>query len=98
MFRSKRKPVDEIWKGQEIVGVTNIVQFAPSACNTQPWLVENSGTSLLVYRVKKKGLRGIMPASQVSYYNRIDIGIFLCFLDICMEKVDIFYDRNLFLY
>lgn len=97
MFRSKRKPLNEIWCGQEIAGVTNIVRFAPSACNTQPWLVENSGTSLLVYRIKKHGVRGIMPASSVTYYNRIDIGIFLCFLDICREKADISYEKCLFL-
>lgn len=95
MFKSKRKSVKEIWTGSEITGVTDIVRFAPSACNTQPWIVENRGTSLSVYRYKKQGLRGIMPAALVSYYNRIDMGIFLCFLDICMEKECIPYSKKL---
>ena len=41
MFKSKRKLLDEIWSGESIDDVTNIVRFAPSACNTQPWYVEN---------------------------------------------------------
>jgi hypothetical protein len=41
MFKSKRKSVEEIWEGEQIMGVTDIVKFAPSACNSQPWLVKN---------------------------------------------------------
>ena len=26
-----------------------------------------------------------MPADKVSFYNRIDMGIFLCFLDLCLQ-------------
>ncbi len=95
MFKSKRKAVEEIWMGPKITSVTNIVRFAPSACNTQPWYVENHGTSLSVYRYKKQGLRGLMPAALVSYYNRIDIGIFLCFMDICLENAGISCEKYL---
>ena len=84
MFKSKRKPVDEIWEGDTIKDVTDIVRFAPSACNTQPWLVRNTGDVLSVYRYKKPGKRGIMPADKVSYYNQIDIGIFLYFMEMCL--------------
>ena len=97
MFRSKRKGVPEIWDGPEIDGVTNIVRFAPSACNTQPWFVENIGTSLLVYRYKKPGKRGIMPAASVSYYNRIDVGVFLCFMDLTLANCSIKCNIELFL-
>lgn len=95
MFKSKRKPLDEIWNGQLVTGVSDIVRFAPSACNTQPWLVENIGNELRVFRYKKPGKRGIMPAAQVSYYNRIDIGIFLCFMDLCLVHEKIVYERML---
>lgn len=95
MFKSKRKPLDEIWNGQLVTGVSDIVRFAPSACNTQPWLVENIGNELRVFRYKKPGKRGIMPAAQVSYYNRIDIGIFLCFMDLCLVHEKIVYERVL---
>ena len=96
MFKSKRKSVEEIWEGEQISGVTDIVRFAPSACNSQPWFVNNTDGKLSVYRYKKKGKRGIMPADKVSYYNRIDIGIFLCFLDICLEKNGMRYARTLY--
>ena len=95
MFKSKRKPAEEIWEGEYIEGVTDIVRFAPSACNTQPWLVRNHDR-MEVFRYKKEGKRGIMPADMVSYYNRIDIGIFLCFLELCLKHRDIDFERELF--
>lgn len=94
MYKSKRKTAEEIWAGEMIEGVTDIVRFAPSACNTQPWFVENE-EGLRVYRYKKPGKRGIMPADRVSYYNRIDIGIFLCFLELCLEHRGIGFRREL---
>lgn len=98
MFKSKRKPLEEIWVGETIKGISDVVRFAPSACNTQPWLVEYTGHTLRVYRYKKPGKRGIMPADKVSFYNQIDMGIFLCFLELCFlhegisYKVELQYD------
>ncbi len=90
MFKAKRKTIEEIWTGNTLAGsqysVAEIVRFAPSACNTQPWFVENSGNELTVFRYKKPEKRGIMPADKVRYYNRIDIGIFLFFLEVCLEQ------------
>src|SRR5574344_1773254 len=83
MFKAKRKPVSEIWEG-ELLPVADIVRFAPSACNTQPWIVVHEGNKLLIYRDEKPGKRGIMPADKVRFYNRIDIGIFLFFLETCL--------------
>lgn len=96
MFKSKRKPVDEIWLGEPISGVSDIVRFAPSACNTQPWIVEHTDTILNVYRYKKQGKRGIMPADKVTYYNQIDMGIFLCFLDLCLQHESIPYEAQIY--
>ncbi|MBQ0036724.1 MAG: nitroreductase [Firmicutes bacterium] len=95
MFKSKRKDLEEIWSGDDL-NIANIVRFSPSACNSQPWYVENKDDELTVYRYKKPGKRGIMPAKAVSYFNRIDIGIFLCILEICMQKNELKYDRTLF--
>ena len=95
MFRSRRKPAEEIWEGEQIPGVTDIVRFAPSACNSQPWFVRNGG-GLSVYRYRKPGKRGIMPAAKVPFYNRIDIGIFLCFLEICLQNAGFRLERELF--
>ena len=76
--------------------IGNIVRFTPSACNTQPWKVTAEEKSLTVYRYKKPGKRGIMPANKVAHYNRIDIGIFLCFLDLCLMENRIRFERELF--
>ncbi len=95
MFKSKRKSTEEIWEGEQIPGVTDIVRFAPSACNSQPWLVKNNG-KLSVYRYKKPGKREIMPANKVSFYTRIDIGVFICFLDICFEHNGIGFEKKLY--
>ena len=34
MFKSKRKPIEEIWFGEYYLEAANIARFAPSACNT----------------------------------------------------------------
>ena len=96
MFKSKRKPIDEIWNGEHHREIGKIVRFTPSACNTQPWKVTAEEKSLAVYRYKKSGKRGIMPADKVAHYNRIDVGIFLCFLDLSLMKNDISFERELF--
>lgn len=96
MFKSKRKPVEEIWCGEQL-NIANIVRFAPSACNTQPWFVKNKEGTLSIYRYKKPGKRGIMPVDKVMYYNRIDIGIFLFMLEACLVKEGMSFQRELFI-
>ena len=96
MFKSKRKEISEIWQGNNYLDIANIVRFAPSACNTQPWKVESSENELKVFRYRKEGKRGIMPKDKVIYYNQIDIGIFLCFLEICLKKNNKSYSRKIF--
>ena len=95
MFKSKRKPLDEVWRGEHYINIGNITRFAPSACNTQPWIIEATQTGLSVYRYKKLGKRGIMPAAMVTHYNRIDIGIFLLFLELCLNHEGIGFEREL---
>ena len=95
MFKSKRKSMTEIWNGNTL-GVAEIVRFTPSACNTQPWIVENTGSELMVYRYKKPGKRGIMPADKVRYYNKIDMGIFIFMLETCLEHENYTYERDLY--
>ena len=96
VFKSKRKSLDEIWNGDHYHDIGNIVRFAPSACNTQPWKVTAEEKGLTVYRYKKPGKRGIMPADKVAHYNRIDIGIFLCFLELSLMENSISFERELF--
>ena len=94
MFKSKRKSVDEIWRGEQL-DIANIVRFTPSACNTQPWFVENEENELTIYRYKKPGKRGIMPIDMVMYYNEIDVGIFLFMLETCLHNEGLSFQREL---
>ncbi len=96
MFKSKRKPIEEIWFGEYYLEAANIARFAPSACNTQPWIVESNEQELKIFRYKKPGKRGIMPADKVSFYNRIDIGIFLLILEVSLKHEGIVFERTLF--
>ncbi len=95
LLKAKRKPLSEIWAGDDL-GVANIARFAPSACNSQPWYVENKDGKLTVFRYSKPGKVGIMSASAASYFNRIDIGIYLCILEMCLHKNGIPFRRELF--
>lgn len=95
MFKAKRKPLKETWSGESL-GVEDIARFAPSACNSQPWYVESKDGKLTVSRYKKSGRIGIMPAAAVSYFNRIDIGIYLCILELCLDENGYKYERELF--
>ena len=95
MFKSKRKPLEEIWSG-DTLGVAEIARFAPSACNSQPWSVQQEGNKITVSRYRKPGRIGIMPAARVPYFNRIDMGIYLCILEICMAHEGISFTRELF--
>lgn len=96
MFKSKRKNIEEMWIGNKYLNIANIVRFAPSSCNTQPWLVEENENKLNIYRYKKEGKRGIMPKNMVNYYNQVDVGIFLCFVELCLMKNNIKYEKEIY--
>ncbi len=95
IFKAKRKPIEEIWQGENITGVTDIVRFAPSACNTQPWKFVMDQNKLQVFRYRQPGKRGIMPENMVSYYNQIDMGIALLYLELCLSHEAVDYSRAL---
>ncbi len=95
MFQSKRKELSDIWFG-DTLGIGEIARFAPSACNSQPWKVANDGTTLTVARYTKQSKVGLMSPAVAFYDNRIDIGIFLCILEICMAEKKLSARRELF--
>ncbi|NLT11572.1 MAG: nitroreductase [Clostridiaceae bacterium] len=91
--KAKRKEVAEVWQGEAFREMADVVRYAPSACNTQPWLVHSSPEKIDVYRVL--GSRGIMPILKVSFYNKIDTGIFLLFMELCLQHENIKFKREL---
>ena len=95
MFKAARKPLAETWTGDSME-VADIARFAPSACNSQPWRVENTSDTLRVYRYRKPGKIGIMTPAAASYFNRIDMGIYLCILEICLAQKGYAFRRTLF--
>ena len=38
-----------------------------------------------------------MPKDKVIYHNQIDIGIFLCFLELCLNKNNLIFNRTLYI-
>lgn len=96
----KRKDTDDFWAigdndSDELVfgKVGQIVRLAPSAVNSQPWQVEQEGNILKVYRVK--GNIPLLSDRLFKHWNKVDIGIFLTFLDVALESDGYTFTREL---
>ena len=87
IHQGKRKALEDIWQGNYFKEIGDLCRYAPSAINSQPWFVKASQNELLVYRTK--GL------PMVSRFNQIDIGIFICYLDLCLEHEGIKYEKEI---
>lgn len=94
VFAAKRKELADVWSGDRHKTVGNVARFAPSACNSQPWHVEEDENGLRVSRNKKAAKVGILPVPRMSYFNKIDMGIFLCVLDLCLSHEGLSYRRT----
>ena len=93
--KSKRKETEVIWSGVNgLAGIAEVVKYAPSACNTQPWRVFCEHNKLKVYRTTN--IKSIMPKDKVAFYNSIDLGIFLYFLELALVYNHIIFQRFLF--
>ena len=95
LSRVKRKPVEAVCAGERLEAAET-ARFAPSACNSQPWQTEYRDGVLTVSRIKKPGRIGIMSPSAASYFNRIDMGIYLCVLELCLLHGGSRFERALF--
>ena len=90
----KRKKLDKIWSG-DLLPISNDILIAPSSCNSQPWFIENINNELLVYRNKESAKFGIIPLKVMHYYNQIDMGICLYFIEICLMHHNYTFNRLL---
>ncbi len=91
----KRLPIENIWKG-DTLGLAEVARLAPSACNSQPWFVENQDGLLMVYRHKNMNSFFKMSTLLAFRFNRIDVGIFLCFLELALQEKGYNFKRALF--
>ena len=87
-----RKNITELWQGDFNQDIKNASILAPSACNSQPWRIESMDSQLSIYR--KKSVRTIMTPRIRAYFNIIDMGIFLCFIDVLFEYYQIKYQKE----
>lgn len=78
-----RNSVESICDGDFDKRVLEDVRLAPSACNSQPWRISFENNKLNVYRTK--GNPSIMKGRFKEYFNTIDIGIFLSFLELSLK-------------
>lgn len=90
----KRKKLNKIWSG-DLLPISNDILIAPSSCNSQPWFIENINNELLVYRNKESAKFGIIPLKVMHYYNQIDMGICLYFIEICLMHHNYTFNRLL---
>ncbi|PKM50973.1 MAG: hypothetical protein CVV02_08535 [Firmicutes bacterium HGW-Firmicutes-7] len=93
IYKSKRKPCDIIWNGNFDEGIKNLVRYAPSSCNMQPWRVVSKEKIIKIYRTTN--VNSIMPLNKRPYYNTIDMGVFIYFLEIILNKHNYVYEREL---
>lgn len=96
MNKIKRKRLNEIYTGTEHKNIFDVARFAPSALNGQPWIVEEKGNELSIFRYKKQGIIKLVPTKKLAFYNRIDIGIFLLFVDLCLKHNNINLSRQIY--
>lgn len=88
-----RKKASEIWENASNAQLAEIVRLAPSAVNSQPWKVEEVGNTLQVFRVK--GNTPVLSGVLFKHWNKVDIGIFLAFLDVALESEGYAFTREL---
>ncbi len=72
--------------------VERLSQFAPSACNTQPWYIEVEGSTLTVSR--RPMIVSIIKGMWKEFFNRIDVGIYLLYLEKALIHENYTYSRN----
>lgn len=89
----KRDDADDFWTGMTDAKLGEIVRLAPSAINSQPWRVEQIDNKFAVYR--QKGVIPILSGKLFKYFNKIDMGIFLCYVDIALESEGYAFTRSL---
>ena len=102
MYSLPRKSLGEIWFGDEFKEYGDIARFAPSARNSQPWKViekerNNIGykqKEIYVYRDRKENA---VSSERRDYMNNIDIGIFMCVLDVVLRYNKINYVKGIYL-
>ena len=89
----KRKKEEKLWCGEFNEDVISKSLLAPSACNSQSWIIEKKENVITVYR--NKHIITIIPKSRLDYFNSMDLGIYLCFLEVALLGNGYDFERKL---
>ncbi len=90
--KCKRKEIREIWPEVSCLEtIAEVTKYAPSSCNTQPWRVICENNRLKIYQTTN--IKSIMPKDKVPFYNSIDMGIFLYFIEVALLYNHISFQR-----
>ncbi len=95
LAEAKRLPLEETWQGEPLAGVSDLARYAPSACNSQPWRVLRQGNRLEISRYYRGVRVGLLSPRYARFFNRIDLGIYLCFLTLCLDHEKLAYSLQL---
>ena len=96
VVEAKRKPLSAVYTGTPEPAVKRALDaahYAPSACNSQPWHVACGERKLTVSQ--QSGFKNPLLRNLAGYMNRIDMGIFFCFLELALEREGITFRRVL---
>lgn len=88
-----RRPLAETWKGALAPDVAAAARYAPSAVNSQPWRVFASDGTIEVSQ--GTDLKARAASIVLSFFNKIDMGIYLCFLETALNHYGFRFTRAL---
>lgn len=89
-----RKDISEIWQGEFSERVKTASSLAPSACNSQPWIVKSSNEKIEVFRNTEP--KTIIPKSHRPFFGGIDCGIYIFFLELALTANNFCFERSLY--
>ena len=95
MHEAKRREADKIKTGEGFDSIAEVARFAPSAVNFQPWLMECEGNKIRVYRKSMRMAK--LKWDTLSFFQRMDVGIFMFFVEMCLKHEKKDFTRTLYI-
>lgn len=90
-----RKELFDIWEGELALDAAEAARYSPSACNSQPWrAVCGDGNTVTLY--KKCGKLDIMGRVLCSYFNPMDMGIYMRIFELALDHYGYSWERELY--
>jgi len=91
--KTNRKEINEMWEGNTALEVASVARYAPSACNSQPWIVKSHDNTIDLYQ--NTNITSILSKALIRYFNIIDLGIFMLILELSLNHFEYDIKREL---